>query len=429
LLLRCGVAQKAKKPIFAFGFDAAGFSIPSGDLKLLDGLRLRYVSYRADDSLADAEGVIIPSGIFESAYGGRDWLTGDKDQIALREKQLFQLFERGGWVAFLLGKVDNGPSGEWSDTDLAKGLLNPLFKAVIAHEPNPHTTCKADEFRPYLDKYGISRTTLRWPKNEDAIKVIAEANQGVASAAMYGRMFFLPIPELKGDFKKLGTAVTLCAVAVNAYRERNEIHIPAWVDELKFKTEKALENESSAIQRRILEIEEERATFRKYKAVLSASGDQLREQVIGVLSGYFGLDVTTEDKNVEDAIIRESGQPAFVVEVKGVRGGLKRDHVNQVDSHRERLGYSADVSGLLILNDFMELDGLEEREAKSFDNLHLKHATNFNVRILRTTTLFRIMLEVERMDSEQRAAELMRLCRDATPLVLDATVEGNRTGK
>lgn len=130
------------------------------------------------------------------------------------------------------------------------------------------------------------------------------------------------------------------------------------------------------------------------------------------------------DNNIEDTLISSSSkEPIFVVEIKGVRGGLRREHVNQVDSHRERLGIPAEVPGLLILNDFMEIDGLEKREVKEFHSLQITHARNLNVRILRTTTLFRMMLECEQLDPDRRATAFLHACSDANPLVASGRSE------
>src|ERR1700720_331351 len=107
-----------QKPIFAYGFDAAGIGIPSDTLRLENGRELTYIAYRADAKLAEASGVIVPSGIFEteqniSGYGARRWFESDEHHLASREKEVFQLLERGGWVTFLIGKIENGPGGEW----------------------------------------------------------------------------------------------------------------------------------------------------------------------------------------------------------------------------------------------------------------------------------------------------------------------------
>src|ERR1051325_3559896 len=102
--------------IFAFGFDAAGFPITTADKESAgQGDGIRYVKYNESLSLADADGVIFLSGIFEKERESIDfaerrhvWFEYDEHQLALREKQIFQLLKKGGWVGVLLRRVVNG---------------------------------------------------------------------------------------------------------------------------------------------------------------------------------------------------------------------------------------------------------------------------------------------------------------------------------
>jgi hypothetical protein len=74
----------------------------------------------------------------------------------------------------------------------------------------------------------------------------------------------------------------------------------------------------------------------------------------------------------------------------------------------------------------MEIEGVAQRAAKQFEAQHLKHASNLNIRLLRTTAVFQLMLNVEGDDPEHRAAEFLRGCREANPLVAFPTVrKGN----
>jgi hypothetical protein len=109
------------------------------------------------------------------------------------------------------------------------------------------------------------------------------------------------------------------------------------------------------------------------------------------------------------------GNALYIAEIKGVNGGARREQVNQVDSHRERLGISSDVPGLLIINDFMGIEDFEERKKKTFDAQILIHAQRLNVKILRTTTLLEIMLACE-VESD-RKHHFLNACKTANPMV------------
>jgi hypothetical protein len=86
-----------------------------------------------------------------------------------------------------------------------------------------------------------------------------------------------------------------------------------------------------------------------------------------------------------------------------------------VDSHRERLGISPEVLGLLIINDFTDIDGLAERKAKAYDKLHVDHAEKLNIKILRTTTLIEIIRSFE--TEKERGEKFIQLCTIAKAIV------------
>jgi hypothetical protein len=418
-------ARKTK--IIAYGFDAAGFAIPSDPIEA-DTYTIRFLGYGAEQSLTDAQGVIVPSGIFEriksnaGLYGGdHRWVEWDKDTLAKREKQVFQNFKNDCWSVFLLRGVQNGPwrgSAKWKESDLAKRLLNAFFNNVVCHDPDPHIHCKADEFAAYLHDFGISRTTFGSPIGDHKPRMLAGEQGRMAAAELFGKFFFLPLPSIAKGRAEVTTLVTKCAEAVLEYKRRNELYLPGWVEAVAFKSEKRLDEDIQNLEMQVVLRRDEISKWRRYKGILSATGRPLNVLVVEIFRDFFGLNLRSTEEYVEDALIYDTnGNPLFVVEIKGVNGGLKRDHVNQVDSHRERLGVSPDVSGLLVLNDFTDVDGLDERKDKTFDALHLTHAEKLNIKILRTSTLLEIILFLEERDECQRTQVLLQLLTAAKPLV------------
>jgi hypothetical protein len=320
---------KAKPTIFAYGFDAAGFAIPTESVESAKFL-IRFVPYVSEESLERADGIITPSGIFESwkssnSYMGRSsWPVCDnKDLLAKREKEVFQNFKRGGWTAFLLRDVENGDSRNWMDTDLAKRFLNPFFYRVECHDPNPHVHCKADEFADYLHDFGINRTSFGNPKGDHKPRVLAVTSQGgLAAAELLGQFFFLPLPSIKEEQSVLKKLVMMCADAILEYKRRNDLHLPGWVESVEFQSEKRMRDEIAAFEAQILQRREGLSKWRRYKGILSASGKTLNGVVVELLRDFFELDLHSEEEFIEDAIIYDSDKPLFVVEIKGVNGGL-----------------------------------------------------------------------------------------------------------
>lgn len=414
--------KNATKPIiYAYGFDKAGFITPSELLETKNYI-IRFLGYAVEQSLEEADGIILPSGIFEefkseSGYGGTSrWVECDTDHLAKREKEVFQNFNKGGWTAFLLRSVNNGRANEWQNEDLAKRFLNAFFWNIKRHDANPHVHCKADEFANYLHDFGINRTTFGNAKGKHNPRVLAGDAHDMVAAEILGKFFFLPLPSINKGRTEVISLVTKCADAILEYRRRNELYLPPWIESIEFDTEKRLSDEIKNLEDRVIQGREEMDKWRRFKGILSASGRPLNSLVVEVLRDFFGLNLQSEEAYIEDAIIfDDSNKPLFVVEIKGVNGGLKRDHVNQVDSHRERLSISAEIPGLLILNDFTDIDGLQPRMTKEFDPTHLAHAEKLNVKILRTTTLLEIMRSVEQ--TTERSKSFFELCLAGNPLV------------
>jgi hypothetical protein len=223
-----------KWTILAYGFDKVGFSIPSDPIEA-DDYVIRFLGYTAEQSLAEADGVIVPSGIFEQIkartnYGGHHrWVECDKDHLAKREKQVVQLFNKGGWAAFLLRRIETG-SSDWDNSDLAKRFLTGFFRDVECHDPNPHVNCKTDEFADYLHDFGINRTTFGNPKGDRKPRVLAGDWHQMVAAEILGQFFFLPLPSIDKGRTELIALVTKCADAILEYKRRNELYLPGWVE-------------------------------------------------------------------------------------------------------------------------------------------------------------------------------------------------------
>ena len=418
------MSKKITQPtIYAYGFDKCGFSLPpdrlDGESYVVESL-----GYQSDSSLEDADGVIIPSGIFEEFYWESDsWgdkqlaVRFDKSVLASREKQLYNAYKNGAWTVFLLGAVNNGQYNDWTVTDLAKKFLNSFAEHVTNHDPDPYVTCKAAEFRKYFDRFGVARTRF-WFKDKESVRLLGLASDAPVAFEVNGRFFFLPFFTTKKDEMEVVATLKLIVESVLEYKRKNDIYMPPWLAKLEFKSESRIKMEIQRSEEQLVKLNEEVGKWEKYKAILCTSGSSLNEIVVAILRDFFTLNLKSEEKYIEDAVIyADSGEAMFVVEIKGVNGGVKREHINQVDSHRERLGIGAEVPGLLIINDFMDLQNLDERKAKTFDAQNLTRAVSSNVKVLRTVTLFELMLAVE--DSTDRKERFLTACNGAAPLVTD----------
>lgn len=417
------MSKKAPKPIiYAYGFDKCRFTLPSSPHETNECV-VKFFAYESDCSFEEADGLIIPSGIFEEIYWENDYLGGreqkirfDKAVLAAREKQLYNAFKSGVWTLFMLSAVDNGKYNDWTHTDLAKKLLNVFADNVTNHDPNPYLSCKADEFRKYLDRFGVAQTKFWVKDKKEPARVLADESDTPVALEIRGEFFFLPFFTTKREASDLTEALSLSVDAVLEYKRKNDIYVPAWLSTLEFQSEARLKLDIQRTQEQLVKLNEELGKWEKYKAILCTSGPNLNAIVVEVLRDFFGVNLKSEERYIEDAVIYDDrDRPIYVLEIKGVNGGIKREHINQVDSHRERLGLTAEIPGLFVVNDFMDVENFEERKLKAFDAQNLAHAKTNNVRILRTIMLFEMMLALE--NATDRKGAFFVACQDAAPLV------------
>lgn len=140
----------------------------------------------------DADGVLIPQGIFEEINYQRAYGVGtytnvrvDKGLLQERGKQVFNLIRECKWVCFLVGGiVDKVPQGDWNsqdinDSDLVKRMLNAIeitrFQRQVVDGLSLFET-KRDEFRSYLRDYGIANTVFELPYIADDMNQITQAS-------------------------------------------------------------------------------------------------------------------------------------------------------------------------------------------------------------------------------------------------------------
>jgi len=149
--------------IIAYGFDDLGFQVPNESVSVGDDAQVEFLPLRGHGALDQADGVIIPQGIFEKLDYQRSYVGGTHTDVRVqtallqeRQKQVFNMIEDGKWVCFLVGTViDKVPQGDWdlqdiSDTDLCKRMLNALEITKHKRQTVDGLTIfntKRDEFR------------------------------------------------------------------------------------------------------------------------------------------------------------------------------------------------------------------------------------------------------------------------------------------
>lgn len=403
------------------GFQEKGFEIPDGYKVIVGDFELTFIGVESHDhSLERFDGVIVASGAFETIERKTNisgaYFKVEYNQAALlrREREVHNLLGKGGWVcAFVDEIVDQVTSSSYrtqdlSEIDLVKKLLNTFdIKRGLIGGGASVLDCKADEFKSYFKNHAAAHTVFTY-FNKDFKKLGTSGYQTVALACD-ARAFFLPFHFVASSSIAIERALETAINGVLDYKSKNEIVLPSWLEEIEFVEEKMLITEVSRLRDELAQVEKKAHALKIRKSILTTSGEILVEQVNGILTDFFGLKTETIEKRIEDLKIidRQTADLLVAVEIKGVNSGVKREHINQVDSHRERLGVSGEIPGLLIINDNAKTDGTHARWAIEVDKDQIKHALKLNVTVIRTIDLLLFIKALEGQVIENRRKFLM----------------------
>lgn len=248
------VKKIRKTQIIAFGFDRINSREEREPIEG-DEYVIRHMDYESHESLDVGDALIIPSDLFEkvtrvdSYDGAYNAYNCEENKLALREKELFRLYDKKGWACFFLGEIKNGNSGERKFDDLARRIANRTFQWTQPCKPYPHLKSKSDEFGRFFTQYGIAQTELTLPYRNEQVRALATDSKGdkTYAAEVFGRSFFLPLKNLsrKGELAEI---LQTAAEAIILYKKRNDLYLPKWIEEIQFKTELRLVAEREELQ-------------------------------------------------------------------------------------------------------------------------------------------------------------------------------------
>lgn len=405
---------------YAYAFERLGFNLPLDPLLRLGDLGdVRFLGLADPLDLDKCDGLIVPQGVFETFKdrGGHREVHYDEALLLERERQVRNLLKAGKWVCFLVQEIldsewdtrgFNSVQINFNDTDLCKRLLNTF---LILREPIPpimNLSTLTDEFRAYVTSFGGAKTAFDVRSADAEIRVLIEAGSHDVGFEAGNAAFFLPFHSAKRDDGTLSAIVKTLVCSVTDYRRKRMVEVPKWAERFEFDEEKRLRQDISRLIEEISRLDAKLETIQQHKAILTTSGENLKERVVSLLHGFFGLKIDPIDEGREDAkILGPSDSVLALVEAKGTNKGIKREHVNQVDSHRERNGLDSSTPGVLIINNEMSIEDLEGRLATKVPEEQIRHACIMNVVIVRTIDLLYLARHFE--TSAKRGEELMAL--------------------
>ena len=266
-----------------------------------------------------------------------------------------------------------------------------------------------DEFNDYIKKWGIAKTILHCSSDDMDYKVLAKIDNRKVGVEFLGKVFFLPFHTTRLDDSEAQSLLTVLCRSILDYLQKRRVEIPDWVNEFCFESEKELRNQLDNLLKECTSLQNELLIWRKYKGILTHSGEILKDTVVSVLRDFFHLIVSDVEDFKEDALIKDDNDNVLAaVEIKGTKGGVKRDYINQIDSHRERNSLELSIPGVLIINDYMSSKGIQNKFKKTVATKQIEHAKRLNVLIIRTIDLIFLIKNLEK-DSSRRDVLLARV--------------------
>jgi len=440
--LKTDKGSSMKEPrIFAYGFDAAGFSTHHDPVFLLNVGQIEFIDFLDPISFAFADGVIIPQGIFErierqpSRFGVKTSVTVHKTAMLERERQLFHLLRDGKWVCFLVGEIIDEVSQGFhteavSDTDLCKKILNAFqvgrrrrYRLYVEKQPELRT--EAREFDLYLHDYGSPRTVYELPNLQPIEReVIAKLDDQVVGVEFDRQLFFLPFqPSDKSQLTALSVAKRV-AGAIASYRRSRISNIPGWVDELKFKSEEELYREIDSLLEQIHLLDSQVRSWRDYKGILTTSDSQLRNRIVAILESVFDLHVEVEIDHKSAMIADNDRRPILIFQSYSTEKPIVRDFIDQIRVHRESKTLPNSLRAVLFINSDMASSDIRQRAEKAIAEDIVRYAAEQNVLIVRTIDLLFLMRQLERDSERGRKLTQLLLSRGGW---LRADWEGHKT--
>lgn len=386
--------------ILVYGVEKVGLTAPKEPLRTRN-FHLFFEPYNTNRRFNEFNGVVSFQGIFESF----EWKSGvmesylkhscDKDELDKRKKEAQLLLGNGGFLCFLLNKpfIDSEQRRDFRASDLTKYHLNyPNFYRDNFEQRIAHLDIKLDEFRRFLDIYGAATSHFRNFNESIEWRVIAEVANRVAGMIINRNEYFIPIlvpdnrPEVVGEY------FTLLAEALTSTHNKLHQELPDWIEAFTIAEEEGLAQERASLEVKISDIDQRKDKLNRYKSILVLSGDELVASVARVFYDGFGISVDTTDELREDfKLLDNQAQPFCLCEVKGTNKGVKREYINQADSHRERSGYGENSPALLIINTHIKNARSIIEKDQDIAHEQVLHAVKMNILVLRTIDLLGLL--------------------------------------
>jgi hypothetical protein len=286
-------------------------------------------------------------------------------------------------------------------TDRDSEVMGTLFASTRTVMGVPRNVeSRFDAFDRYFTVFGMTATVLEFqpPSGPDYVVVgelVYDEGQtypcAVRKTRGRGFVYHLPYSAAGNHAELVGMALT----AVKAHLASEPDDFPAYLHELVLPGEADLIARRDDANRAVDEYAAQIAELENWKRLLGElTGAAFERLVIGALNLVLdGSGCHAEDRGEtsrEDFWVVRDGAELAICEAKGVATHIRREHVSQVDAHRERDGRATgDVAGLLVVN-VRRSRGLDEKRQPVAADV-IDGAARNNVVILRTWDLYQLV--------------------------------------
>jgi len=386
--------------VLVFGLERKNLPAPGEPLQFRN-FSIFFEEYGTPHRFQEYDGVVLFQGIFERFEQRSNYMESylihecDTDELDKRKKEAALLLGKGGFLCFLLSDpfLDNDAGRNFKSTDLAKYHLNysnlyrENFQSRIAH-----VTPVADEFKRFLEIYGAASSYFINHNGTLSCRVLAEVNRKSVGLLLDQAEYFVPSLLPDARLEVITEYFQLLVDAVTSVHNKLHLTIPEWVASYRFDEEDSLQNDRTVLLEKIAKIDERMEQLSQHKAALIHSGPELVSDVSKILELVFGFKVDTVDEFREDIkLIGADGKAIAVCEIKGINRGIKRENINQTDSHRERSGFDELFPAILIANANIKSARSIAEKDQVVAIEQVKHAVHMRVLLMRTIDLLGLL--------------------------------------
>lgn len=394
------VASERQYNVLAFGIEKTRLPVPAEPIRARN-FSIFFEPYGTPRRFHEYDGVVVFQGIFEKFEHKSNYMDSylshayDVDELDKRKKEARLLLGQGGFLCFLLTDpfLDQEGGRDFSGTDLAKCHLNySHFYRENFRVRATHVKPTFDEFKRFLEVFGAASSHFKNHNDSLEFRALATVGQAPVGLLLERAEYFIPslVPDARPEV--VSEYFNLLIDAITSIHNKLHVVVPDWATEFQFSEEASLAIERATFLKAISGIDHRLEQLTAYKAALVQTGPELVSNVCAMLTAALGVKVDSVDEFREDAkLIGEDGKVIAVCEVKGINRGVKRENINQTDSHRERSGFDEGFPAILIANTNIKAARSLAEKNQEIAAEQVKHAVHMRVLVMRAIDLLGLL--------------------------------------